>query len=106
MMFIIGGLAAALQPIRLEVESESGARIIRVVASSPVECTATYTLEVAGGGGGNTSVNRGTVTIAPSKPATLATVRLGGKSADGLSARLDVDPCGGERYQQQWPPAH
>jgi opacity protein-like surface antigen len=92
---------AAVQPITLHVERQGDVHVLRVVADSPVACTATYRLEVAAAGGGNRSVNRGTVTIQPSKPQTLATVTLGGPAPP--SARLEVDPCGAASYEQVWP---
>lgn len=106
---IAAAIAAAAQPappvrpIRLDVQSEGDLHVIRVIAASAVACTATYRLEVAAAGGGNRSVNRGTVTIQPSKPQTLATVKLGGGSSAAPSAKLDVEPCGGASYEQVWP---
>jgi hypothetical protein len=96
---------APARPITLDVQTEGDVHVVRVVAESTVACTATYRLEVASGGRGNRSVNRGTVTIEPSKPQTLATVKLGGASAAGTSAKLDVDPCGAASYEQVWPAA-
>lgn len=98
-----GQSAAPAQPITLHVERQGDFHVLRVVANSAVACTATYRLEVAAAGGGNRSVNRGTVTINPSKPQTLATVRLGGGSAAAPTAKLDVEPCGGASYEQVWP---
>ena len=91
----------AAQPISLDVERQGDVHVLRVLANSPVACTATYRLEVAAAAGGNRSVNRSTVTIQPSKPQTLATVTLGGSAAP--SARLEVDPYGAASYEQVWP---
>jgi hypothetical protein len=93
--------AGPTQPITLHVERRGDVHVLRVVADSPVACTATYRLEVAAAGGGNRSVNRGTVAIQASKPQTLATVTLGGSAAP--SARLEVEPCGSANYEQVWP---
>lgn len=96
---------APARPITLDVRTEGDVHVVRVIAHSAVACKANYRLEVAAGGGGNHSVNRGTVTIEPSSPQTLATVKLSGASAAATSARLDVDPCGGASYEQVWPTA-
>jgi hypothetical protein len=93
---------AAPRPLWLEVETLGASSVMRVVAESDARCTATYELEVSGNAGGNRSVNRGTVTLPSRGKVTLATVKVGGGNAGGVTATLNVTPCGGEAYRQVW----
>ena len=99
----IGALGSAepFKPVRLEVETQGESSTIRVVAESPVACTAAYALEVSGGAGANRSINRGSVRIMPGESRTVATVKVG--PAEALTAKLKVEPCTGLHYQQEWP---
>lgn len=102
---IVAGVSdggAAAQPIRLEIESTDGASIVRVVAESSATCTAAYELAVTGSGGGNRSVNRGTVKLPSRGPQTVATVKVSRNSGAAMTATLDVTPCDGKPYQQVW----
>lgn len=102
---IVAGVSdggAAAQPIRLEVESTDSASIVRVVAESRATCTAAYELAVTGSGGGNRSVNRGTVKLPSRGPQTVATVKVSRNSGAATTATLDVTPCDGKPYQQVW----
>lgn len=98
-----GGGANPFHPVRLEVSNQGESSTIRVVAESPVACSASYALEVSGGAGSNKSVNRGTLTVQPSKKLTVVSVKLGGQTPDDVNARLIVTPSIGEPYQQVWP---
>jgi hypothetical protein len=92
----------ANQPIRLEVESEGDTNIVRVVADSSALCTATYELAVTGSGGGNRSVNRGTVRLPSRGPTTVATVKVSRSADAATTATLNVSTCDGKPYQQLW----
>jgi hypothetical protein len=102
-MTAMAGAPAQQQPVRLEVHAEDGANVARVIAQSPVQCTASYELAITSGNGGNRSVNRGTVTLAPGERRVLATVRTGTTVSSGFSASLKVVPCDGKAYEQTWP---
>jgi hypothetical protein len=93
---------AVQQPVRLDVQADGAANIIRVIAESSATCTATYELSVTGNDGGNRSVNRGTIRLPSSGAVTVATVRVGGGDGSGTTATLDVTPCDGKAYQQVW----
>ncbi len=97
---MVGG-ADSSHPIRLQVDSEGSASIIRVIADGSLSCAASYELTVAGNSGGNRSVNRGTVRPPARGPVAVATVRPRGSDA-GTTATLNVSPCGGKAYQQVW----
>lgn len=106
-LVVIGSLIAAAatpQPVRLQVEAQGGMSIVRVIAQSPVACSAAYELAVTSSKGGNRSVNRGRVTIAPGEARTVATVKLAGADKS-LVATLSVSPSGGRAYEQVWPSA-
>lgn len=108
-MIAIAAAAAAVsgngnpaQPVRLEVESKPDASIVRVIARGSATCTATYELAVTASGGGNRSVNRGTVKLPSRGEVTVATVKVGRNPGSATKATLDVTPCGGTPYQQVW----
>jgi hypothetical protein len=90
------------QPVRLDVQADGVANIIRVIAESTATCTATYELSVTGNDGGTRSVNRGSIRLPSSGAVTVATVRVGGGGRSGTTATLDVTPCDGKAYQQVW----
>lgn len=92
----------APQPVRLDVQSDGAANVVRVIAEGSSTCTATYELAVTGNSGGNRSVNRGTVRLPTKGPVTVATVKVGASSRSGMTATLDVTPCDGKPYQQVW----
>jgi len=95
-----GGIAG--QPVRLDVRSDGAANVVRVIAESSATCTATYELAVSGSGGGNRSVNRGTISLPSKGEVTVATVKVGASGDSGMTATLDVTPCDGKPYQQVW----
>lgn len=102
---IVGAVSdsgTASQPVRLEVESQGDASVVRVVADSKVTCTATYELAVTGNGGGNRSVNRGTVRLPSRGPVTVATVKVSSSADAATTATLSVTPCGEKPYRQVW----
>lgn len=86
------------QPLHLQVSSAGGQVVIELVGKSPVACEVTYELEVTSGPG-NRSANRGKAAIQPGKAVTIATVRTSGPS---VTARLNVNGCGGS-YSESWP---
>ncbi len=92
--------AEASHPIRLQVDTEGTASIVRVIADRSLSCAATYELTVTANSGGNRSVNRGTVSP-PAGPVAVATVKLSG-SDPGTTATLNVSPCKGKAYRQVW----
>jgi hypothetical protein len=89
-------------PLLLKVDSSGEAVVIRLVGDSAVTCAVRYELEVSGANGGNHSVNRGTATIRPGPPVTVATVRVGNRDQHDVSARLRVSSCGGKDYADEW----
>jgi hypothetical protein len=95
-------------PLRLEVEQEGNAGIVRLIGDSPVACSASYELEVgnSGGAGGNRSIHRGVARLQPGRPTTLVSVKFGTGDQRGWLARLSVQPCSGPDYQQIWHSAH
>jgi hypothetical protein len=98
----IPGSGAATQPVRLEVETQGSTSIVRVVVDSNAACTASYELAVSADGGGNRSVNRGTVNLPSRGAITVATVKVSRNPGSATTATLDVTPCGGKSYQQVW----
>lgn len=94
--------ASAARPIRLDVQSTGSRSIVRVVADGHEACKATYQLEVIGNGGGNRSVNGGTVTLPTNGPVAIATVQVANGGSAGTTATLKVSQCGGDAYEQVW----
>ena len=89
------------RPLRLQVESTSNAQVLRIIGDAQIDCHAEYALEVASGGG-NSSVQRGSVDLRPGQRSTIATVRLAGQSSRNIHASLSVQPCGGAAYEDRW----
>ena len=92
------------RPLHLEVNNVGDQLVIKLVGESPAALSARYELEVSGGPGGssNHSVQRGTATLQPGKPVTVATLRLGNSKISHYTARLHVTPSTGEPYDLQW----
>lgn len=106
-MTIVGGGAPAgddgsrPSPIRLAVERGEHDVLLHVVGLTDTACTANYSLEVSGGG--NRSSQRGTARLRPNTPVTLARLKLASSGERGWSAKLSVDSCNGEHYEQHVP---
>ena len=94
------GATIEARPLRLEVTTENARSVVRVVAESAEPCSATYQLEVTNGG--NRSVSRGTTTIVPGRPQTLASVGVGSHGGPDVTAKLVAQPCGRAPYVLDW----
>ena len=97
-----GDGTVAPAPLHLVTEPIAGGIRVRVVGKSAVACDARFSLEVSNrsGGGTSRSVQRGVARLLPGAASTAATLTLGNAGADSWSARLVVDPCGGDRYEE------
>lgn len=87
-------------PLRLSAEPVDAGIRLQVIGLSPVACEARYELEVAAAGGGNRSVQRGSVKLRPGHKVVLSTTTLGRKGAVGWSATLRVDSCDGRHFEE------
>ena len=103
-MTIAGGTAmpghdgSRLSPIRLVVEQSEHGVLLQVIGLTKTACHASYALEV--NGGGDRSTQRGTARLQPNAPVTLVTLKLASRDGRGWSAKLSVDSCNGEKYEQ------
>jgi hypothetical protein len=97
-----GDTADPAAPVRLVAEDAGDAVRLRVVGESPRAFEGEYALEVSSdaAAGGNRTVQRGTVRLAPGVPATLMTLTLGGGGQGGWTARLRVEPADGAAYEE------
>ena len=91
-------------PLQLHINDVAGQLEMRLVGESDRACSARYELEVTGGPdrAANHSVQRGTATIKPGAPVTVATLRLGNSSGAQWAARLHVTPSTGDAYELEW----
>jgi hypothetical protein len=92
----------AEMPLKLLVNTNGGASVIRIVGESPHACTASYRLEVTDAGGGNRSVTSGNTMLKPGIKQTLATVAVGSDSVKTTVATLHVHLCNGNSYEEAW----
>ena len=101
---ITAGGASPPHPLQLQISDAGGQLEMSLVAHSDRPCSARYELEVTGGpsGASNHSVQRGTATIKPGAPVTVATLRLGNSNGAQWAARLQVTPSSGEPYALEW----
>lgn len=90
----------APHPLHLEVSQGDGQVVIRLVGESTIPVSARYALEVTGKS--NRSAQRGTAILRPGQPATIATLHLGDRKGDQVTANLHVVPSVGEPYDLQW----
>ena len=99
MIFAAGASSAAnaVRPLRLEINRDGGATIIRVVGATETPTSASYNLEV--GSAGNRSVQTGVAHLQPGVQSIVATVRLGGQAP--ASAKLTVNPSAASEYREE-----
>jgi hypothetical protein len=97
-----GAGTAVPAPLHLVTEPVAGGIRVRVVGISAVACDARFSLEVSNrsGGGTSRSVQRGVARLQPGVASTAATLTLANAGPESWSARLVVDSCGGERYEE------
>lgn len=87
-------------PVRLVASpTERGVRL-EVIGESDRPFAGSYSLEASGAGGGNRTVQRGTVRLEAGVPATLMTLNLGLAGGGGWSAKLRVEPAAGPAYEE------
>jgi hypothetical protein len=89
-----------MKPLRLHVEQQGDATIIRVIGLANAPSSVPYDLQVTDGG--NRSTQRGVAHLQAGIQATVATVRL--VSNRGLSARLNVKPPAEAEYDERFGP--
>ena len=89
-----------MKPLRLHVEQQGGATIIRVSGLANAPSSVPYELQVTAGG--NRSTQRGVAHLQAGVQTTVATVRLASNS--GLSAKLNVKPPTEVEYDEEFGP--
>lgn len=95
----LGQPTGASSPLRLSVEQDRGATIVRVVGLTTAPCSVGYSLEVADKGAGNRSVQRGTTNLQSGAEVILTTVRLN-SAITNVAAKLTVMPDKSPGYEQ------
>lgn len=92
----------ASPPVYLLAEPVGEGVRLSVVGSSPSELRVSFILEVNSDtvSGGNKSLHQGGGTLGGGVPITLSTVTLGNVTPGRWSARLRVEPRGGQPYEQ------
>ena len=89
-----------MKPLRLHVEQQGNATIIRVMGLASAPSSVPYDLQVTDGG--NRSRQRGVARLQAGVPTTVATVRL--MSSPRLSATLNVKPSANPEYDEKFGP--
>lgn len=95
---VAGDAVPPLSPIRLAIDQGADSVLLQVNGLTGTACSASYTLEVSGGG--NRSTQRGTANLQPNTPVTLVNLRLASPGRRDWSATLTVVACDGKRYEQ------
>lgn len=85
-------------PIQLSVEQGEADVLLKVTGLADTACSASYALEVSGGG--NRSTQRGTASLRPDTPVVLVRMTLASPGGRGWSAKLSVKTCSGETFEQ------
>jgi hypothetical protein len=86
------------RPIYLVATPAAEGVCVRVLASSPEDYEASFTLTVTGNG--NRSVHRASATLRAGEDVVLSTITLGASSPEGWRAAIRVEPLRGEPYEQ------
>lgn len=84
------------RPIHLVTAVSGTGMRVKLVGASPVQCDASYVLEVWNGStaGSNRSVQRGAARIRPGIETNIVTMNLAGTDPQRWAVRLRVVPCG------------
>ena len=90
--------SSEVKPLRLHVEQQGDATIIRVIGLANAPASVPYDLQVTDGG--NRSTQRGVAHLQAGVQATVATVRL--VSSPRLSATLNVKPSAKPEYHEKF----